>query len=146
MVDVPDESWNPEQDGAHELVERAWELGDERPEEAQRLFERALEAAPESPEVLANAARFLSRFDAQRARALELFARAVELVPDDAIVLHDAGLCAERQGEFGRAENWLRESLRIEPQRARARVDLGRIVDRGRGARAESLELHVEAL
>ncbi|NUP95965.1 MAG: tetratricopeptide repeat protein, partial [Planctomycetaceae bacterium] len=107
MVDVPDENWNPERDGAHELVERAWEIGDDEPEEAQRLFERALAAAPDSPEVLANAARFLSSFEDKRARALELFARAVELVPDDAIVLHDAGLCAERQGEFERAERWL---------------------------------------
>jgi Tfp pilus assembly protein PilF len=146
MADAPDANWNPDQDDALEFVERAWELRHEQPEEALRLLERALAAAPNSADVLANAGRFLARSEADQARALELFARAIELDPADGVMLYDAALCAERQGKLERAEVWLRESLRLEPHRARARVDLGRIVDRGRGARAEALELYVQAL
>ena len=109
-------------------------------QEAIALFEKAVAANPRYREARENLAGLLAsvgRFE----DSIVHYRRALEQAPDDATTRL---LLARAAGKVAAAEDELRETLRLEPERREAWLLLGDLAAR-RGDRAEAERLYAEA-
>lgn len=131
-------------DAVPALVARGFALADlERWKEAAATADQILTLGPTDPYAQRSAAAILS--GARNGQpALDAAWRGVELVPEEPQAHLVLGLVAARLGLFDLAERAYREALRLDPQLAEARHDLG-VIRLDQRRYAEALEHLTEA-
>ena len=118
---------------------------------AERHYKRAIEIAPQDPDALNSYAAFLCRSTDRREEGLKYFDRALAVpqstkLSNKAVLSTNAGICAKPL-DLVRAENYLRNALRLEPNSAEALLQMADVAQRRQNslqARA-FLERHLAA-
>jgi type IV pilus assembly protein PilF len=115
----------------------------EDPDAAERFYRRAVQLAPQDPDALNPLAAFLCRSTGRRTEALEYFDRALAIpqstkASNKAVLNTNAGICA-KPVDIVRAEAYLREALRFDPNYSEALLQLADVAyDQGNHLQARA--------
>lgn len=97
------------------LAARAWALSHDAPEEAERLYEKAVVAAPTDAGILGNYANFMADVRKDFDRAEDLYERALAAEPNHANNLGSyAAFMTQDRKNFARAEALYEQALVVE--------------------------------
>jgi Tfp pilus assembly protein PilF len=118
----PEQTAELAQAAAEELEKQGHEV------EAIAQYENARQHDPHRPVARRLAVLYDRVGDDQR--ALKEYDRAVQAAPRDAELLNDRGYFHYERGEWAEAEQWLRRALEVDPQQARATINLGLVLAR----------------
>ncbi len=119
----------------------------QRPELAEKFYRRAVQLAPEDGEVNNNLGAFLCGAG-RPAEADGWFRKALDdpYYKSPTVALANAGVCAQKTGDMGRAEDYFRRVLEFQPGNAVALYELSRLnLERGDNLRARAFQQRLES-
>src|SRR5690606_9285162 len=119
----------------------------QRPELAEKFYRRAVQLSPEDGEVNNNLGAFLCGAG-RPAEADSWFRKALDdpYYKSPTVALANAGVCAQKAGDLGRAEDYFRRVLEFQPQNAVALYELSRLnLERGDNMRARAFQQRLES-